>query len=852
MSRSARQTAAFSLFTFLDVMLCTLGALIIVLICVVRTAQMKNSDEAPQNAAEVEELVSQRETIEWRAKHLTKSRDETRAQLQDRRLELSHIEEHSRRLRAQLSELELAENTSEGKQHKEQVEQLRTELAHVTELADAAERELEEARRTAESKRPSYAVVPYEGPSQTMRRPLYIECTAEKIILQPEGIELTQVDFEGPLGPGNPLAAGLRAAREYLDDYGDNAADAGEPYPLLLVRPDGVEAYYQAREAMTSWGSEFGYELIDQDWKLEFRPAQPAMVDCMRLAVEEARVRQIALARAAPRFYAEKKKAQWYRASPSGGIVQESGPSDDEGQQRRGYSGRPGGAGPRGSYAGGGYTGANGGRANRGGGHRPEQQPGSGRYPAGNIGTSSTDGNSDTELASVYGAAANAPPGTGTRGGIGNSPVGSMQGNGTGQSLGGVNPNGNGAGNNMFASGTGSGTGAAAGMTNGSAAGLGTGSGNGPSLLGSGAGGGDSFLTSGTGAGPLPATTALPGSAAGQPGTNDLTGGGSGNGVPAMSGDKPGALAGGFNGNTYGSGTATQLASGSQGVGGSTTAPGATTTGTTSAANGASTGNGTTGGAGSAGAGTDGVPNGPYAMSGDADGQGAPANSQANSQGISGQTGPGKLGMQPGGTQASGAASEQAGSAAGGAAGNPGGQAGMVSASTSQSSPLSIGGQAGASASSGGAPTSVQFGSAGQGTATSSMADRRGKNWGLPEEARHAVPIQRPVRVECLPDRLVLRSEQLPAQTQEIPLTEHTEDSVEDLVAAVWNRVDTWGSAGRGMYWRPQLTVDVAPGAEGRYSDLKTLLADSGLEVKPAEKTPGQVARPKKKIGPWK
>jgi hypothetical protein len=132
------------------------------------------------------------------------------------------------------------------------------------------------------------------------------------------------------------------------------------------------------------------------------------------------------------------------------------------------------------------------------------------------------------------------------------------------------------------------------------------------------------------------------------------------------------------------------------------------------------------------------------------------------------------------------------------------------------------------------------------------MADRRGKNWGLPEEARHAVPIQRPVRVECLPDRLVLRSEQLPSQTQEIPLTEHTEDSVEDLVAAVWNRVDTWGSAGRGMYWRPQLTVDVAPGAEGRYSDLKTLLADSGLEVKPAEKTPAQVARPKKKIGPWK
>ena len=83
-------------------------------------------------------------------------------------------------------------------------------------------------------------------------------------------------------------------------------ADAGEPYPLLLVRPDGVEAYYAAREAMSSWGSEFGYEFIDQDWKLEFRPPDPEMVDGMRLAVDEARVRQRALARSAPRLKSEK------------------------------------------------------------------------------------------------------------------------------------------------------------------------------------------------------------------------------------------------------------------------------------------------------------------------------------------------------------------------------------------------------------------------------------------------------------------------------------------------------------------------------------------------------------------
>jgi len=155
------------------------------------------------------------------------------------------------------------------------------------------------------------------------------------------------------------------------------------------------------------------------------------------------------------------------------------------------------------------------------------------------------------------------------------------------------------------------------------------------------------------------------------------------------------------------------------------------------------------------------------------------------------------------------------------------------------------GGQMGAM--SGGTPT-VQFG--GQQTATGSMADSRGKNWSLPEEARHAVPISRPVRIECTADKLVLPTDQS-SPKREIAMSYHTEDAVEPLVGAVWQRVETWGSAGRGMYWRPELSVDVAPGAEGRFADLKTLLADSGIEVKAAPKAPPQIARPKKKLGLW-
>ena len=207
MSRSPRQTAAFSLFTFLDVMLCTLGALIIVLICVVRTAQIKNAEDTPQTAAEVEEIASQRDTVQWRAKHLETSREEKRGP--NFVIGTPRAEPHRRAL-APVPPSAVGRNGSREKvlagnsQKKEQLEQLRTEVERVSQLAAAAERDLDDARREAESKRPSYAVVPYEAPSQTMRRPLYIECTGEHIILQPGKHRAQFSRFFWPARAGQP------------------------------------------------------------------------------------------------------------------------------------------------------------------------------------------------------------------------------------------------------------------------------------------------------------------------------------------------------------------------------------------------------------------------------------------------------------------------------------------------------------------------------------------------------------------------------------------------------------------------------------------------------------------------
>ena len=110
------------------------------------------------------------------------------------------------------------------------------------------------------------------------------------------------------------------------------------------------------------------------------------------------------------------------------------------------------------------------------------------------------------------------------------------------------------------------------------------------------------------------------------------------------------------------------------------------------------------------------------------------------------------------------------------------------------------------------------------------MAASRGRDWGLPGATRGSVPITRSIRLDCYADRLeIVSNRNLPGKT--IALARRTEQSIDDLVSAVWEQIESWGIAGRGMYWRPVLKVSVAPDAEHRYADLSTLLDGSGLTV---------------------
>jgi hypothetical protein len=54
---------------------------------------------------------------------------------------------------------------------------------------------------------------------------------------------------------------------------------------------------------------------------------------------------------------------------------------------------------------------------------------------------------------------------------------------------------------------------------------------------------------------------------------------------------------------------------------------------------------------------------------------------------------------------------------------------------------------------------------------------------------------------------------------------------MQQFVAAAWEHMETWGTAGRNAYWKPEIFVQIAPGGERRFEELKALMANSGFEI---------------------
>jgi hypothetical protein len=112
-----------------------------------------------------------------------------------------------------------------------------------------------------------------------------------------------------------------------------------------------------------------------------------------------------------------------------------------------------------------------------------------------------------------------------------------------------------------------------------------------------------------------------------------------------------------------------------------------------------------------------------------------------------------------------------------------------------------------------------------------SLAKKRGRDWGLRDASEASVPVTRPIRVDCYADRLVVVPDQGNHSPRTVPLDGPAEGSIDKFISAVWEHMDSWGIAGKGMYWRPVLKVRVAPGGQQRFAEISGLLEDSGLTM---------------------
>jgi hypothetical protein len=319
-----------SLFPFLAVLICTMGVLILLLVIASHAADESERARAAAVAVEDEEQFASLENdlalSELKTNALLSARDRKRRELQQARLRRAVIEQELGALQTQFDDAQRqAANLAAVKQLDPGAIEADLETArHNVQLAEA---EWTQVRTQLASQPTLYCIVPHQSIHGTRRRPIYLECTADQVVLQPSGISIALDELSPPLLPGNPLETALITVRNYWSKY-HIAGDQGEPYPLLIVRPDGARAYALARRAMQNWDDEFGYELIEADKRLDFGAEDRQLSAELNSTLRTARRQYAAIRAAAAQIAAQRSAAQLthrpagLEASQTGGFVQ--------------------------------------------------------------------------------------------------------------------------------------------------------------------------------------------------------------------------------------------------------------------------------------------------------------------------------------------------------------------------------------------------------------------------------------------------------------------------------------------------------------------------------------------------
>ncbi len=332
MSRRRRaDTGKMSLFPFLDVLVCTMGSLILLLLVAtsrIRAAavdkakqaaiQQRLKSEEPPAAAPAPIVVATEPepevdpTAEWktRVEQLTEERDALRSQLSQSKKQLATAQSTVMRTKVKAASTEdrLKAIRTQQEEMADERQRLQADIDSLqSDLTDAESRltKAVDRQKTAKSK---FAFMPFDGRTGTTKRPILIECTQDCIRFLPEDVRLTPAELNGFTTGFNPLLIASRELIHYWKAYERvHSADADptksqdsfetdlaalndkerEPYVLLLVRPNGATAFHIAKSLLVQLKVPHGYELITDDMEIDSSNPDPEAKQICQAAITQ-------------------------------------------------------------------------------------------------------------------------------------------------------------------------------------------------------------------------------------------------------------------------------------------------------------------------------------------------------------------------------------------------------------------------------------------------------------------------------------------------------------------------------------------------------------------------------------
>ena len=297
-----RKKLEVSTFPFLAVLLCTMGALILLLLVMDKKAKKAALEKAYEAAwtqsknlqakTEAEKQNLDNEKNAWvklkseKHEELLKKESALEKEIALLKIELSKLDKNYEKSKSESSSDDLIKKeiiltNEKSKVHilakrfeleKAKADKNLKETKDLTEKIASMELILKEMKSSLDKDKFAYSIVPYFGKNGLNRKPLYIECNESGILFFPDKTLIASDDESDNLK--NEILNRTSLLREYLQQT--LGPKESTPYLMLLVRPGGITNYWKLQSIIKPMDIDFGYELVDKIWVLDIPSEQSA------------------------------------------------------------------------------------------------------------------------------------------------------------------------------------------------------------------------------------------------------------------------------------------------------------------------------------------------------------------------------------------------------------------------------------------------------------------------------------------------------------------------------------------------------------------------------------------------